>query len=138
MRKSTCVKLTAAVLMVGAIPMAVAQNAKSPAATTQPAGGGAGITGKYTWTFQGPQGDVEFTFDLKQEGDKLTGTVSGFGGDNEISDGTVSKDGTVSFKVSREFGGRPMVTTYTGKVTDGVFKGKSEMVMTREFEAKKQ
>ena len=30
-----------------------------------------------------------------------------------------------TFKVSRDFGGRPMVTTYTGKIADGVFKGKS-------------
>ncbi len=130
MRRNTCVMLAAAVLALGTVPMAMGQ-----AATTQPSS--ANVTGKYNWTFEGPQGDMEFTFDLKQEGNKITGTVSGFGGDNEISDGTVSKDGAITFKVSRDFGGRPMVTTYTGKIADGVFKGKSEMVMTREFEAKR-
>lgn len=131
MRRTTCTVWMAAALLAGTAPMLMGQ-----AATTQPSS--AGVTGKYTWTFQGPQGDMEFTFDLKQDGDKLTGTLSGFGGDNEISDGKVAKDGTVTFKVSREFGGRPVVTTYTGKIENGTFKGKSEMIMIREFEAKKQ
>jgi hypothetical protein len=119
------------VLMAGAV--GVAQEAKK-AAATQPS---AGVTGTYSWTFEGPQGDMEFTFKLKQDGDKVTGTVSGFGAESEIQKGTVSKTGEIVFEVSRDFGGRPMVTTYRGKVVDGVFKGTSQMVMTRDFEAKR-
>ena len=129
-----CRLVALVVLMVGAV--AVAQEAKKPAATTQPSAD-AGVTGSYTWTIEGPQGEMEFTFKLKQEGSKVTGTVSGFGAESEIQEGTVNAAGEITFKVSREFGGRPMVTTYTGKVVDGVFKGTSQMVMTREFEAKR-
>ncbi len=120
------------VLVAGAAVVQGQEVKKAPA--TQPS---AGVTGTYSWTFEGPQGDMEFTFKLKQEGNKVTGTVSGFGAESEIQDGSVSASGETVFKVSREFGGRPMVTTYTGKVVDGVFKGTSQTVMTREFEAKR-
>jgi len=40
-------------------------------------------------------------------------------------------------KDARLAGGRPMLTTYTGKVVDGVFKATSQMVMRRDFEAKR-
>ncbi len=134
LRGNGCRLVALMVLMVGAAAVAAAQEAKKPAAATQPS---AGVTGSYTWTFEGPQGDMEFTFKLKQDGDKVTGTVSGFGAESEIQNGTVSKTGEIAFEVSRDFGGRPMVTTYTGKVVDGVFKGTSQTIMTRDFEAKR-
>src|SRR5262245_44341626 len=64
-------------------------------------------TGTWKWSQAGRQGGnpVEWTMKLKQEGDKLTGTVMGtFGGnpvETAISDGTV-KDGEVKFNVVRE------------------------------------
>ena len=132
-RSNAIVILAATVLAAGIVPSSYAADAANPAPTTQPAG----VSGTYKWTTQGPQGDMEFTFTLKQEGDKLTGTFSGFGDDTEIKDGKVSASGEISFKVIREFGGRDMVTTYTCKVVDGELKGKSEMVMARDFTAKK-
>lgn len=131
-----CLAAALMVVMAGAVAVAQGQETKKPAATTQPSAG-AGVTGTYSWTIEGPQGEMEFTFKLKQEGSKITGTVSGFGADSEIQDGAMNAAGEITFKVSRDFGGRPMVTTYTGKVVDGVFKGTSQMVMTRDFEAKK-
>ena len=82
--------------------------------------------------------DVEVGLKLKQDGEKLTGTISGFGGqESEIKDGTI-KDGKMSFKTVREFGGTKSTTTYTATLADGVLKGKSETVWTRDFEAKRQ
>ena len=60
---------------------------------------------------------MEFDLTLKQDGEKVTGTLAGGpGGDAaKIEEGTV-KAGTLTFKVTRDFGqGRPIVTMYTGK-----------------------
>jgi hypothetical protein len=96
-----------------------------------------GVTGTWKWTRQGPNGDQETVLKLKQDGDKLTGTVSGFNGnDDDITDGKVT-DGKVTFKVVRDFGGRQVTTNYTAELKDGVLKGKSETVFGQDFEAKR-
>ena len=63
-------------------------------------------------------GGREVTLDLKQDGEKLTGSISGmgFGGDTDITDGTF-KDGQITFKVTRSRGGQDITTTYTGKLS---------------------
>lgn len=101
-----------------------------------------GFTGKwlYTWERQGMK--VESTFELKQDGDKVTGTVSGMGGQKtEISDAAV-KDGLLTFKVVRERNGNKFETGYEAKVEGDALKGKISMEFMgqkrdREFEAKK-
>lgn len=95
------------------------------------------LTGTWTWTQEGPGGQIDFTLKLKLDGEKLTGTITGFGGEETpIEEGKV-KDGAFSFKVTRDFGGRPFVTTYTGKLSEGKLKAKAETVFTMEFEAKR-
>jgi hypothetical protein len=95
------------------------------------------VSGTWKWSQEGPGGEIEFTLKIKQDGEKLTGTITGFGGDESpIEEGKV-KDGTVTFKVTRDFGGRPFVTTYTGKVDGAALKGKAETVFTMEFQAKR-
>lgn len=134
MRRNVRLVVVAASLAFGVAPLVMAQDAKPAAPATQPAG----VTGTYTMTVQGMGDDMEMSFKLQQDGDKLTGTFSAFDQDTPIQDGTVSKSGDVSFKVARDFGGQQMVTTYTGKVANGVFKGKSETKISRDFEAKRQ
>ena len=59
------------------------------------------VTGDWTATMSGPNGEMQLTFHFKQDGDKLTGDVgSPMGGDPmEISNGKV--DGNkISFEVS--------------------------------------
>jgi hypothetical protein len=99
-----------------------------------------------TWKWQMKRGDntVDVTLKLKQEGEKLTGTISGReNSTTEIADGK-AKDGNVSFKVTRK--GRDnqdIVMTYTGKVEGDTLKAKVEFAApggearTREFEAKR-
>jgi hypothetical protein len=117
--------LSFAVLVLAAVPLAQAQDQKSD------------VTGTWKWSQEGPGGSMEFTLKLKQDGEKLTGTITGFQGEESpIEDGKV-KEGTTSFKVTRDFGGRTMVTTYTGKVSGGSLKAKSETVFIMEFEAKR-
>ena len=96
------------------------------------------FSGTWTWSYEGFGGNqVETTMKLKQEGDKLTGTVTGFGGEEmPLSDGKV-KDGEMSVKSVREVGGQKWTTVYTGKLAGGSLKGKSETVISREFDAKR-
>jgi len=101
------------------------------------------VTGKWTAEMQGPNGNTRtVTMNLKADGSKLTGTVSGGrGGDAEISDGKV--DGNdVSFSVVREFNGNKMTIKFMGKVDGDTIKGKSEIeregeTRTRDWEAKR-
>jgi hypothetical protein len=83
------------------------------------------LTGRWKWTMQRQNGGGrEIVMNLKQEGEKLTGTVSGlgFGGETDIQDGTF-KDGRVTFKVVRTRGGQDITTTYSGKLSGDTIKG---------------
>jgi hypothetical protein len=103
------------------------------------------VTGKWTAEMQGPGGNARtVTMNLKADGSKLTGTVSGGrGGDAEISDGKV--DGSdVSFSVVREFNGNKMTSNYKGKMDGDVIHfnvkmegGRTGNMPERQFDAKR-
>ncbi len=100
----------------------------------------ADVTGKWTYEMQGRNGAMTGTMNLKADGDKVTGTVSGRGGETEITDGKISGD-TVSFTVVREFNGNKFTMKYTGTVSDDGIKFKVEREGSerppQEFTAKK-
>jgi opacity protein-like surface antigen len=76
----------------------------------------ADVTGKWTAQVPGRGGQTrETTFNLKAEGEKLTGTVSGMQGDTEISDGKVKGD-ELSFSVKLSFQGNDIKMNYKGKL----------------------
>lgn len=81
----------------------------------------ADVTGKWTAEVQGRNGAMTTTFVFKVEGEKLTGTVSGRGGDTAISDGTVKGD-DLSFNVTLNFNGNEMKMAYKGKVAGDEIK----------------
>jgi hypothetical protein len=101
-------------------------------------------TGTWKSTFKMQDGtERTTTFKLKQDGEKLTGTVSGRNNtETEITEGSV-KDGTVTFKVVRKFNDREFTTVYTGKLEGDTIKGKSKMgggdnARERDWEAKRE
>lgn len=103
----------------------------------------ADATGTWKWSFTTQNGQTrETTLKLKQDGDKLTGTITGRNNqENKIEDGMV-KDGEVSFKVTREFNGNTFVIKYHGKLSGDSIKGKSEFerngeTQSRDWEAKR-
>ena len=96
----------------------------------------ADLTGTWKWTSEGPGGQQETTLTLKQDGEKLTGTITGFQGESPISEGTV-KDGNVSFKVVMDMFGRQMVTQYTAKFSGDSLKGKVEIIIANDFDGKR-
>lgn len=102
----------------------------------------ADATGTYTWTVERNGNTITTTLKLKQDGTKLTGTVSGRNNtETEIEDGKVEGD-VVSFKVTREFNGNKFVANYSGKLSGDTIKGESKVerdgqTQTRPWEAKK-
>ena len=98
------------------------------------------LTGKWTASVPGRDGqtrDVTYTF--KADGNTLTGTTTGRGGQEiQITDGKIDGD-TVSFKVKMEFQGNAVVQNYTGKVTGDEIKFTQtrEGGQPREFTAKR-
>jgi opacity protein-like surface antigen len=82
----------------------------------------ADVTGK--WTGQVPTrdgGTRDSTFNFKQDGEKLTGTMTGPQGDIELKDGAVKGD-DVSFNVALSFGGNDVKLIYKGKVAGDEIK----------------
>jgi len=104
----------------------------------------ADATGTWKWTVTTQNGQTfEPVLKLKQEGEKLTGTISGRAGGNdvEIQDGKF-KDDEVSFKVVRERNGQTFTQMYKGKVEGDTIKGKIEFErngekQSRDWEAKR-
>jgi hypothetical protein len=100
----------------------------------------ANVSGKWTAQVPGRDGQMrEQTFDLKADGDKLTGTAGGGRGEPvAIADGKIAGD-TISFTVTREFGGNTIKWTYTGTVAGDEIKFKREggQGQAREFTAKR-
>jgi hypothetical protein len=82
-------------------------------------------TGTWKSTIKTPDGNTfEITYKLKQEGEKLTGTVTGRDGkETKIEEGKV-KDGKVSFQVTRERDGNQFTIKYEGELSDDAIKGK--------------
>ena len=100
----------------------------------------ADISGKWVGQMPTRNGDTrETTFNLKADGDKLTGTMSGFQDGIEIKDGKISGN-DISFKVPLEFNGNSFVLIFKGTVSGDQIKftrGREGAEQTQEFTAKK-
>jgi len=88
----------------------------------------ADVSGKWVAQVPGRNGQTrEVTMNLKADGATLTGTVSGRGGDNPISDGKIDGD-NISFTQTLEFNGNSVKLIYKGKISG------DEIKFTRERE----
>src|SRR6478735_8090236 len=103
----------------------------------------ADATGTWKWSVERNGNTVETTLKLKQDGEKLTGTISGRGGnETAIEDGKVKGD-DVSFQVTRTFNDNKFVMKYEGKLSGDTIKGKSKFEregqeQSRDWEAKRE
>jgi hypothetical protein len=100
--------------------------------------------GTWKWTVTFNDNTVDFTLNLKLDGDKVTGALTGgFGGQQETPITNAKfKNGELSFEVIRERNGEKFTTKYEGKVTGDTIKGKSEsnfggQTRSRDWEAKR-
>ena len=87
--------------------------------------GAAEVDGKWEAQIEGPQGSMVFTFDLKADGEALTGTVGNeMMGASEIQDGKISGD-QVEFVQVMQRGDFQIRFNYAGKISG------DEMELTR-------
>ena len=99
----------------------------------------ADVSGKWVAQVPGRDGQArETTITLKADGDSLTGSITGRGGETPIAEGKVSGD-TLSFTVSMDRGGNTVKQTYTGKISGDeiAFKREGGQGPAREFTAKR-
>ncbi len=82
----------------------------------------ADVTGTWKAQITAPDGQTrQHTYNLKADGEKLTGTLVTGRGEEQIQDGTIKGD-DVSFTVVRNFGGQEVPFKYTGKVSGNTMK----------------
>ena len=100
-------------------------------------------SGTWKWSVTTPNGQTrETTLKLKLEGEKLSGTISGRGGETAIAEAKLKGD-EISFQVTREFQGNKMTQKYNGKISGDSIKGKMEFErdgqpQSRDWEAKRE
>lgn len=76
----------------------------------------ADVTGTWTSTFSTQIGEQHYTYTLKADGDKLTGTAKNDFGSTEIANGSIKGD-DLTFVENIDFNGQKIVITYTGKIS---------------------
>jgi hypothetical protein len=81
----------------------------------------ADIDGQWKATFDTQIGEQHYTYTLKADGEKLTGTAKNDRGSTDISGGTIKGD-TITFVENLDFNGNPLVITYTGKISGDEIK----------------
>jgi len=89
----------------------------------------ADATGAWTWTIQTGDGNsIDMSADLKQDGQKLTGTfLDGFDQQKfDVKNGQV-KDSTVSFTITRPINDATITVNYSGKLEADTMKGTVEI-----------
>jgi hypothetical protein len=94
----------------------------------RPAAAGAGATAQVggTWvaTTQSPQGSMQGTLTINQNGDSFTGTMTSDFGSATISDGEISGR-NISWSISLNAGGQAITVTYQGQVEGDRITGRA-------------
>jgi imidazolonepropionase-like amidohydrolase len=96
-------------------------------------GGGPGqgrntLAGTWTVIVNTGQGDRTISLTLQQEGERLTGSISGPLGAGEISNGSASNTGEVRFTVTVNVEGQTKEATFTGNLANNQIRGNVAIV----------
>ena len=82
----------------------------------------ADVDGKWAGNMSTPMGDIPVAFTFKADGATLNGTTAGpDGADVKIAEGKVDGN-NISFTITFDFGGMPLVLSYKGVVTKDEIK----------------
>ncbi len=86
----------------------------------------ADVSGKWATTIKTPIGDMNYTFDFKVDGDKLTGkAVMSMGGESSesvLTEGSVKGD-EISFVETLKIQGQELRCEYKGKISGNEIRG---------------
>ncbi|HEY4426541.1 MAG TPA: amidohydrolase family protein [Pyrinomonadaceae bacterium] len=99
-----------------------------PPATGGPGQGRNTLAGQWTVIVNTAQGDRTISLTLQQEGERLTGSISGPLGAGEISNGSASNTGEVRFTVSVNVEGQTKEATFTGNLANNQIRGNVAIV----------
>jgi len=99
----------------------------------------ADVDGVWTATFDTQIGEQHYTYTLKADGEKLSGTAKGDYGETKIEDGVV-KGKDISFTENLNFQGQPLTIKYKGTVDGDQINFTREVgtFATEKFVAKRQ
>lgn len=104
---------------------------KPPTPSGGPGGLGQGrfaLAGTWTVNVNLAEGERTITLTLQQEGERLTGSISGPLGAGEISNGSASNTGEVRFTVSVNVEGQTKEATFTGTLANNQIRGNVAIV----------
>ncbi|HEY0365042.1 MAG TPA: amidohydrolase family protein [Pyrinomonadaceae bacterium] len=99
-----------------------------PPTTGGPGQGRNSLAGTWTVAVNLGQGDRTITLTLQQEGERVTGSISGPLGAGEISNGSASNTGEVRFTVSVNVEGQTKEATFTGTLANNQIRGNVAIV----------
>jgi opacity protein-like surface antigen len=99
----------------------------------------ADVDGVWTATFDTAIGEQHYTYTLKADGEKLTGTAKNDMGETKIEDGVI-KGKDISFTENLNFQGQTIVIKYTGTLDGDQINFTREVgtFATEKFAAKRQ
>ncbi|HEY2962538.1 MAG TPA: amidohydrolase family protein [Pyrinomonadaceae bacterium] len=98
----------------------------------RPAAGGSGsrnnLSGTWNLTVNLGQGEKTATLNLQQEGDRISGSISGTLGAGEISNASTTQAGEVRFTVPLEIEGQTKEATFAGTLAGNEIRGNVTIV----------
>jgi hypothetical protein len=95
------------------------------------AGGGPGrtsVSGQWSVNVNLGQGDTAITLNLQQEGDRLSGSITGPLGAGEISNASTTTEGEVRFTVTLNVQGQTKEATFNGRLENNQIRGSVTIV----------
>jgi imidazolonepropionase-like amidohydrolase len=95
------------------------------------AGGGPGrtsVSGQWSVNVNLGQGDTAITLNLQQEGDRLSGSITGPLGAGEISNASITTAGEVRFTVTLNVQGQTKEATFNGRLENNQIRGSVTIV----------
>jgi hypothetical protein len=109
--------LTVCALVLLLPGLALAQDPPTPAPAKTPID----VTGVWDMVVESPQGQMNVTATLKQEGEKLTGTQASQMGEVALEGTVVGVD--IKYQIAIDMGGQQMVIVFAGKVDGDTMSG---------------
>jgi hypothetical protein len=120
--------LTTVVMLGAALPGLAASQATPPPQTAPPAAKPADVSpivGKWNGSVDAGQGPMSFVIDIKFDGKKVTGTLTGDQGVLPLNDGLFA-DNKLSFTISFDTPQGPFAVGFTGTLKDDVITGTAD------------
>jgi hypothetical protein len=84
------------------------------------------VTGDWEMTVQSPRGERTHNIHFEQDGEKLTVTMEGRGGEEITGEGTI-KENKIEWSITRSTPRGEFTITYTGTVEGDTMSGEAQM-----------